>query len=448
MAASSALVLLAGCQAYQPQPLDLPVHADNWRARSPSSEEVRTFAKRLSGPASASTRFNPTNGVSLGEGEMIALVYNPDLRIARLRAGVARATATHAGLWDDPELSIDVLHITESVPDSWVVGSAISFTLPVSGRLQAEKARAEAALHAELDRVAEAEWKVRRDLRDTWLSWSAQRLRREQTERIIGALDSIVESTSKLVEQGELLKTEAALFAIERESRRAELGRLKGDVAEEEQQVRGLMGLSPSAPAILVSTFSAVRDVPTREQPDESNPTLERLRGEYAVSEHTLAREVRKQYPDVVIGPQYESDQGQSRIGFVGAIPLPMLNSNKGGIAEARAERELARAAFETEYERIAGRLASQRARLQGMHARRKTIDDTLVPLVDRQVADARRLVELGEGGSLVLLESLVRAHEAKLELIDVQLDHSQTHNEIRFLVGPQSRKSNPKTTK
>ena len=406
---------------------------------------MRTFAKRLSAESPKRAAFNPSDGLSLAEGETVSLVYNPDLRMARLRAGVTRATAEHAGRWDDPELSLDVLKITESVPDQWVVGSAISLTLPVSGRLQAEKARADAASEAELARVAEAEWEVMRDLRLAWLNWSATSLRLEQTEQIVGALDSIIATTSQLAEQGELPKTEAALFTIEQERRRAERDRQRGDLAEQEQQIRSLMGLSPSAPARMTPSHSAVREVSSRAEPDDSNPSLARLRREYAVAEHTLLREIRKQYPDLVLGPQYESDQDQSRIGLIGAIPIPILNSNKGGIATARAEREVAKAAYETEYERIVGRLAAQRARLQGVHARRTRINQTLVPMVDRQMEDARQLVELGEGGSLVLLESLVRAHEAKMELIDIQLDHARAHNESRFLLGPEGHRSTKK---
>ena len=50
----------------------------------------------------------------------------------------------------------------------------------------------------------------------------------------------------------------------------------------------------------------------------------------------------------LTLGPMYESEQGQSRIGFFGVVPLPFLNANRRGIAQARASRELARAAFET----------------------------------------------------------------------------------------------------
>lgn len=431
-----AVAALTGCQLYEASPLDSSSHAATWRDRSPSSEQVRDFARRLETTAPRSVPFNPGDGITLAEGEVVALVFNPDLRLARLKAGVAKATADFAGRWDDPELSIDVLKVTEGVPNPWVLGSALSFTIPISGRLQVEKSRAKADLHAELAGVAEKEWEILRDLRRTWLSWSANQLRLEEAERIVGSLDSVVETTGKLAEAGELPRTESALFKIEQESRKADVARLRGQVKEDEQDIRSLLGISPMAPAKLIPALSSAVGS-GRGKLEESNPTLVRLQIEYEVAELTLLREIRKQYPDLQLGPQFEEDQGQSRIGLIGAIPIPMLNSNKGGIAAARAEREVARAAFETEVERTEGRLAAMRARLDGTRSRRKSIDSNIVPLVDRQVEDARSLLELGESGSLVLLESLVRAHEAKLDLIEVRLEENNTENEIRHLLGP-----------
>lgn len=441
LSASSAALLLAGCQTYHPQAASRPAHKREWEEREASSESVRKFAKRLGETTSYDRAFDASDGLSLGEGETVALVFNPDLRVARLRAGVAKATAEYAGLWDDPELSIDVLNITQSVPDPWVIGSALAFTIPVSGRLKVEKARADAAMHAELERVSESEWTVLREVADGWLEWSAEGYKLRETEAILAKLNSVVASTSRLAEAGELPRTESALFAIERASRRSERDRLSASVEENEQELRSLMGLSPRASLNLIPTLSAGSVATESTEPNEGHPTLARLRREHEVADKTLLREIKKQYPDITFGPQGESDEGQSRIGFIGAIPIPILNSNKGGIAEARAEREVALAAYETEYERMVGRLAALRARLTGVRARRATLYETLVPLVDRQVADADRLLELGEGDSLVLLESLLRSNEAKLQLIDLQLEEARVKNEIRYLLGPSGRK-------
>ena len=448
IAVAGAAAALAGCQQYRPQPLDLASHEAAWRARTPGDDAVQAFADRLAeGATRDAAPFDPDDGLSLAEGELVALGFNPDLRLARLRAGVAGASAEHAGRWDDPEFAIDVVRITESVPDRWVITPSLAFTIPISGRLAAEKARARAATHAALDRVAEEEWRTRRDVRHAWLDWSAALVRLEEQQALLDSMEPLVASMTSLAQAGEMLRTESALFSLERSQRRYELLRMRGRAAESEQRVRALLGLSPDAPLALRPTL-ALGDAPDAEaKPVQRSLTLARLAQEYEVAEQTLRREVRKQYPDLTIGPLYEDDQGQSRIGFLAGFPVPILNANRQAIAEASAQRELARAAYETEYERIAGALAAARARAASLHAEREAILREMVPLVDRQLADARDLLDLGEISGLVLLESLVRAHDTRLHLIDVRVDEAKAQAELLHLPGPEPADPTPDTT-
>jgi outer membrane protein TolC len=435
-------LLLAGCQTYEPRPLDLDDHRQRWLARSTTSEDVVAFAARLDQRGAGPPVFDPADGLELSAAELVALVFNGELRLARLDAGVATATAEHAGLWDDPQLSIDLLHITESVSNPWIITPGLAFTIPISGRLEVEQAKADAELAVQLHRIAEAEWRVRHDVRRTWLGWSSDVLRADESRRFVESMDSLVGSTTRLAEAGELPRTEASLFVIEQSQRRQELRRLDGAIAEAEQRLRALLGLAPDAPLALVpslDTTFAGQDAARASvgDPGARSPTLARLQAEYEVSEQALRREIVKQHPDLTIGPLYESDQGQSRIGFLGAIPLPILNANKQGIAEAEARRERARAAVEIEWERLAGALALARLRAATLQAQRADIGGSLAPMVDNQVDDARRLLELGEGGGLVLLESLVRAHETKMQLIDVREAEALAAAELAFLTGP-----------
>ncbi len=279
---------LAGCQSYLPDPLDAPAHAAGWRARTPGDESVRAFARRLDQQQDRSTAFNPDNGLTLAEAELVALVFNPDLRLARLRANVARATADHAGRWDDPKLGIDVLNVTESVPNPWLLGGSLALTLPVSGRLQAEKSRADAAHHAAIAEVAEAEWQILRDLRAAWLDWSALHLRLEETRRTVTALDAISTTTGELAASGEIPRTEAALFTVEQQSRKADALRQQAKVAEAEQEIRALLGIAPKAPARLRPTL--VPGIHTKAPANlaKTSPTLLRLEVEYAVAKLDL----------------------------------------------------------------------------------------------------------------------------------------------------------------
>ena len=440
MVAVAALGVM-GCTTYESSPLDPAAHRAAWLLRSPSDEAVQKFAAEVmaAGDSEASV-FDADDGLSLGDAELVALVYNPNLRLARLRAGVATATAEHAGRWDDPEFSIDVLRITESVANPWVISPGLSITLPISGRLAVEKDRAGAAMRAELERVGETEWDVRHEVRLAWLGWSAAELRERELGSLVESLNGLVDSTSRLAAAGEMVRTEAALFAIERAQRESELRRLRGEIGEHELRLRSLMGLAPGAPVTLIPSLNLPGNGSLVVTTLNGNPSLARLRAGYEVAEQTLRREIRKQFPDLTIGPVYESDEGQSKIGLGGGIPIPILNSNAQGIAEAEAERELARAMFETEYERLAGSMAEARARASMLGEERALMVEQVAPLIDRQLEDARRLLGLGEGGGLVLLESLVRAHDTKMRLIDVWHDEARAHATISYLAGPATR--------
>jgi outer membrane protein TolC len=437
-ALSGAAVMLAGCQSYQSRPLDLEAHHDSWLARTPGDEPVRAFAKRLA-DSGESSGFDLSDGLTFAEGEIVALVFNPDLRLARLRAGIAAATAEHAGLWADPQFGLDFLSLTENASNPLVISPSLSFTIPISGRLEAEKAKADASLAAELTRVAEQEWQTRIEVRRAWLRWSAARFKAEQTERLLASIESLVASTTRLAEAGEIVRTEATLFTIEQASQRHALLRFRGEAAEAEQTLRALLGLAPEASLELVPTvvIHPAPDDQTADAMAERSLTLARLRDEYEVAEQTLRREVRKQYPDLTIGPVADFDRGDTLLGFSLSVPIPILNANKQGIAEAHAERDLARAAFETAYERLAGSLAANRLRLANIREQREIIETGIAPMVDRQLADAQNLLQIGEGGTLVLLESLSRVGQTRMALIDVRLDESLTLADLSLLIGP-----------
>jgi outer membrane protein TolC len=393
--------------------------------------------------------FDAQDGLTIEEGRLVALVFNPQLRIARLRTGQAAASAEHASLWADPQLSVSVLRLTDNVPDPWILSPGLSFTIPTSGSLAAEQDQADAMLGASRLAALEAEWAVWHDVREAWIEWSAASLRIAETERLVEALDVLVDTTSRLAEAGELDRTEASLFTVERAQRRNLLLRLRGEVSAAEQRLRAHLGLAPEAPVTLVPSFTLKESSTAAALPNaftgqeftdaiaERNPRLARLRAEYEVAEATLKHEIRKQYPDLTLGPQLQAEEGRTSIGFIAGLPLPFLNANRRAIAEARVEREIARATYEVEYESLVGRGAAARALANALAEQRTEIEETLVPILDEQLQDAAELVRLGEGTSLVLLESLTRAHETKLELIETLSTEALARTELEFVTGP-----------
>lgn len=447
LCAAGPLILLGGCRSYEPAPLDLAAHGAAFAARTPSSEDLAEFARRLGEREAAPLAFDPADGLTLPEGEVVALFFNADLRIARLRAGAAAATADAAGAWEDPVFGFDAAEIVSGEgPFEW--GATIGLTIPISGRLEVEKARARAEHRAELERVVAQEWALRHRLRRAWLECSAQRTQASLAADLLVGLDAVLAIVDRLERAGELPRTEARLLRVEHAERRSERRVAEARVAALEAELRSLMGLAPSVPIVLVPAAPAglgaadevvAEDGAPSDDPFAAvvrSPALAVARAEYEVAEEALRLEVRKQYPDVEIGGGY-GEEDDERILFGVSIPLPVWNRNRQGIAEAEAQRAVARAIVEATGESLAARFLATRARLDAARARRVVLEDEIVPLLDEQERDARRIAELGQVDTLVLLESLTRQHDAKVELIDARLAESLAAIEIDEIAGP-----------
>jgi outer membrane protein TolC len=159
---------------------------------------------------------------------------------------------------------------------------------------------------------------------------------------------------------------------------------------------------------------------------------------DYEVAERQLELEIRRQYPDLQIGPGFGREDGEDRLLFGFSLPLPLLNRNRAGIATASAQRDVAQAVFHASLEQLASETEIARIRLDAARAERHLLEEEVVPMVDQQYADARKVAELGEVDVFVLLESLVRQLEAKLQLIDAQLAESLAAVRLVNLIGPE----------
>lgn len=435
----------AGCQPYERMELDLESTRTAWLERSPADPSVRAFAASLErGEDGASMgEFDPSDGITLAEAEAIALVFNPGLRQARLEANVTRATAAHAGLWEDPLLGVDMERIVSGAAGAnpWVVGSAIGITIPLSGRLESEKARAGSELDAELSRVAAMEWATRSALRELWMEWSAARVHASVTSELIARLRDVASVADRQEEAGSLTRIEARMFRVEIAAREADMIEVAAREMELELQLRSMLGLAPQTPLSLVPsvafTARATSIDELRPLLETSNPEIAAVRDEYELAEQSLRTEVRKQYPDLAVGPGYGTDQGDNRVLLGLSLPLPLWNRNRQGVAEATARREVARGRFEITYEQLSSELAIALIQYESGRAQRAFIESSVVPLADQQEADVRRVAELGRVDPLLLLESLKSQYTAKIQLVEAHARESIGAVRLDELIGP-----------
>ena len=438
---SALAVCLSACQSYEERPLDSAAHIEAWSTRdldNSSLEESLEFAQ-TSLPIS-SAGFDSTDGLTLHEGRLAALAYNPRLRIARLEVERALASAAHSGLWEDPEYSLETLKESGAGHDSRGSLSTLTFSIPVFGRTGAQQAKAGAELHATRLKNHATEWDIWHELSREWVEWSAIKARQVQTVKTLQAIDDLVGRTALLAQAGELLPTEAGLFVIEKAQLQSQITTLDASARMKERILLALMGLPPGAERQLIPSLDGPLHGPIRDilsALSTQNPRLAQLSAEYELAEATLRHEVNKQRPDITLGPAFETDSGQSRIGLLGGLPIPLLNANKRAIEEARSAREVARDRVEAEHESLLGRASAAASHVMDLVSLRRDLEQTLAPLLDRQVADASRLHQLGEGDILVLLESLTRSHQTRLDAIDARAEEALSRHLLSHILGP-----------
>lgn len=420
-AAIVTLTLVTGCRTYDPAPIDL-------------DRIERSFLDRhLEVTAPAADAAIP---LDLATAEQACLLLNADLRVARAEAGIAEAAADWAGRWPDPVVGLDLTRLLASVANPVELLGSIGFTLPVSGRLEIEKARLGRAHAQVLVELETQEWRTRLALRDAWSRWSAAEGERATTAAFIAAIDDLLRLVDAMENTGDLARVEARIFRLARLDARVTLTRLDADCETTRQQVLRLIGLPPSAAVALAPVESI--GVVTGDQVDLRHaPDVRIALAAYDVAESSLEQAVRGQIPDVGLAPGYGTRDGYRQFGLGVSIPIPIFNGNRQAVEMAIAARAAAAVAVERAHERTASDLAVARAMFRTTADRRHLVETDLLPLVETQFREIRTLADLGQFDTLVLLDGLARRRDASVALIQARRDETIAANRILSILGP-----------
>lgn len=436
IAAAMAIAAAAGCQSYAPRPIDLSEVREAIRDRPALA--AAAIGRHDDSAAAPEHRLR----LRLDEAEQVALLFNPRLRTVRLAAGVEAAAAAEAGRWQDPTISLDLIRFVELADEPWVVAGMIGFTLPLSGRLSAERELAEANASAAIADALDAEWRTRMELRRLWASWSAAGRRAALFAAHLDRFDGVVAATDRLVERGELGRAEGRLLRIDRGRRSVEQLRAAAEAELLAQRILALLGLAPEAPVafepdLSVDEPAAPPHAEALAAAAERQPRVRASRLRHDSAERALALEIRKQWPDLHLGGGAQSDEGRTGMLLGFSLPIPVLNGNRQGIAVARAARELSAAEFAAAYEAASAEIAAALARIRHAAEERTLVRGTLVPLADAQWEDARRLVELGSFDAVFLIDSLDARLAAELASLDATLDAAIASIDLDEAIGP-----------
>jgi outer membrane protein TolC len=396
-----------GCRSYEPSPIDWPRETAVWQAA-------------------------PTNSLmTLEEATRCALVLNPEINALRVKKLSAQRESLAAGWWNDPALELDGLRILKDVPDPWIVGSSLSFALPLNGVPGLEKRAAECYARADALAVTSAERELIRSVEEAGLCLAHTEHVMEQMDAYLVRLRARDAQVRKLAEAGEIGRGEAERYRQELLRRETERARLRSKAASERLALLALAGLHPTAPVRFALDESVGHGEP--QWPEDGalarHPrVLERL-ARVEASEEELHAEIRKQYPEVSLGPAFGNEEGENRLGLTLGLSLPLWNRNRRGIAHAEGGREEAKQAALAEWRRLVGQRHTLARQYEDGKELERLLREERLPAARAAAGRVELLFSKGEADT----QSMAAADESVFEAEDELAEAHHTLDEIRI---------------
>jgi outer membrane protein, heavy metal efflux system len=433
----AAALLLAGCTSYQPKPISAETSAADFTRRNLDNPGLKQFVQ--SNDPTLSTGWPPSTW-GLRDLTLAAFYYHPSLDVARAEWASARARGITAGQRRNPDLNLTPgYNTTRSIPSAWLPLAFLDIPIETAGKRGHRIARAAQLSEAARLNVASVAWQVRSRLRNSLAALDAAR----ETQGLLQGLQANHAENLTLLQRqfdvGAISAFELTQARIAANAAEFALHDAERQSAEALVQVAEALGLPADALSGVRISFDDLDRLPeeasladARRQALSNRPDILVSLAEYAASEASLQLEIARQYPDIRLLPGYQYDQGADKWTLGITVTLPMMNRNKGGIAEASAAREEAAARFNLLQSQV---IAAIDGALAGYRAAMATRSAAETSLSQRQEQEktSQAMLEAGEisrsqliamrlelsASALTRLGAIVRVREALGKLED-----------------------------
>jgi outer membrane protein TolC len=386
---------LAGCASYQPLALG-PVPGLPAR---PGQIQVDT--RSLPFPVLAAHPFDPRDGLDEIEVATLAVVNNPDLKLARDDLAVARAQAFAAGLLPDPQLALaGDLSNSGGGPDA---SRAFSLGLSYDVGALISHAAGRRAARADAQKTDLAllwqEWQVASQARLAWVRLShGRRLLAvlEQNRTLFADRAARTEQAQQrgLLASDAVLPNLAALQDIDKQ-----IHDLQRQLSQTAHDLDALLGLDPGVelrlqdgpPAVFADEGAAEAALATLPQ---RRPDLRALEAGYTAQDQRYRAALLAQFPALNVGLTRSRDNSNVYANSIGiTLSLPLLNRNRGNIAIEQATRQKLHDEYQVRVQAARGEIRAildQQRLDRGQLARVEAALAQLAPAVERSDLAAR----------------------------------------------------------
>ena len=412
----------AGCVSYRAQPLSAGASA--------TALEGRTLPRGRTWTLGALTE--------------AALARHSDLQVARAKMETANAAVITAGARPNPTLGWSPTFAADSAPgiSPWTLGFTLDVPIETAGKRGHRIAQAQALANAARLNVASAAWRIRAAVRKALVDVYAATLSRDILTAQQAAQAQNVELLEQRLQAGDISVPQVSLARVTAAQAALLLRDAEKLGAEARARLATAIGVPASAVAGVEFSFRGLDRLPA---PDvralrrgallHRSDVLAAL-AQYAAADAALRGEIAKQYPDLHLNPGYAFDQGEDKFTLGLSLTLPVLNQNRGPIAEAVAKRREAAASFTAVQAKVIGEIDQALASYRGARRKLDTAESLLVSQRKRQQA-AEASFNAGATDRLELLQTQLELTNGELSragaLIEAQTAIGQLEEALQY---------------
>jgi len=334
--------VLTACASYQAKPLN---------KESSLQEKIPHLVVdpgAMPFPELAAHPFDPSDGLDMTELATLAVVNNPDLKMARDDAGIAHAQAFAAGLLPDPQLALNRdLSNSAAGPDStkaFSYGLSYDFGALISRSANSAAAKSEAR-KTDLNLLWQ-EWQVVSQARLLYVKLTQGRKARAILEENRALFADRWDRTQKALEKGLLTSDAVTPNLTALQDVQKQLNDLERLSNQNRHDLNALLGLKPDVELVLqagalppaiddAAVLAALARLPDR------RPDLLALEAGYQAQDQRYRAALLAQFPALNIGLTHARDSSGIYSNGIGlSLSLPFFNRNRGNIAIEQASRQ------------------------------------------------------------------------------------------------------------
>lgn len=419
---AGAMTLLGSCVSYKDSPIDLVREEQAWKQQSLAVQG--------------------TKPLNLGKIQKIGLVLNADLNQARLKLAHSSNVAQQSGWWNDPSISFDA---KQSLEDVSVINldAGLTFTIPVTGIPSLEKKTAEQYKESDYWALRQAELTYLSTIEQEWKQLGIVRKRKELIAQRVREMKDEDARFSQLYKLGEIDAATRQLTTKNYNTAVRDLQTAEQDELAQRMSLIKQAGLHPAAASVFRLDTSCPMNVPkavTVPSPGElvSSPQIKSGMAAYAADEIQLKTEIRRQFPELELGPAFTRDDGEKELGGSIGFNIPLWNHNRKAIAEAEGTRNSSRQATIALWREL---LQNSRELAQEQQLVRSHCQDELnrLNLFSSNLVKLEQLYKIGETSLADLAEARQQVYESRISFLDSLSKLTRTQTSLRYLIPPSS---------